>query len=64
MGPLPTSVWLPTSPCLCHVLLQFRQTLESVVRNGSSSPKLAALVQTLRQHYQVPLWICLPDTSV
>ncbi|PRW60577.1 Fanconi anemia group M isoform X3 [Chlorella sorokiniana] len=30
----------------------FRQTLESVVRNGSSSPKLAALVQTLRQHFQ------------
>lgn len=35
-----------------HLNLQFRQTLESVVRNGSSSPKLAALVQTLRQHFQ------------
>lgn len=35
--------------------LQFRQTLEAVVRSGGSSPKLAALIQVLLQHFQVRL---------
>lgn len=32
--------------------LQFRQTLENVVRSGGASPKLAALVKTLRDHFE------------
>ena len=39
--------------CGAAVLPQFKQTLESVVRNGGASPKLAALVQVLRQHFSV-----------
>lgn len=51
---------LPCLSALClampHQAPQFKQTLEAVVRSGGSTPKLAALVQVLRQHFTVGVW--------
>jgi hypothetical protein len=42
--------------CACYDL-QFKQTLEALGRSGGSSPKLSALVQTLREHFTVSLTV-------
>ncbi len=58
---LPSPAYLPAClPACLPALLQFRQTLETVVRNGGASPKQAALVKTLREHFEVSGTSSLP----